>query len=397
MRILFCHNDYAREGGENTVSRDEVRILRDHGHEVVEYRRDSRETERYGALAKARAWVEGLYSWRTRREVGRLVRQLRPEVAIVQNVFPLISPSVYDALRAGGVPIVQLVFNYRLVCPNAQLFVEGAVCERCLGGHTLHAAAHRCMRGDLAISVWYALILGLHRARRTMLRAIDRYVVPHPFVGRKLVEGGVPPERVRVNANPFVVPAAPAESEAEPPYVLFVGRVVVEKGVLTLVQALEQVPPPLRLVVVGDGEALPDVRAYLAARPELAARVDLAGARWGEELQALYRGALAFVLPARWYDPSPLLLYNALALGKPAVATSLGSQPEIVEDGVNGFIVPPGDPAALADRLGRLASDPALRRRLGAAGRAKAEALLGAETHYRGLCAVLDELAPGAA
>lgn len=392
MRILLCHNDYALEGGENAVSRMEARILRERGQEVLEYRRDSREIAAYGPLAKARAWLAGVYSSRTRRDVAALVRRFRPEVALVQNVFPLISPSLYDELRAQHVPIVQLVFNYRLVCPNAQLFVGGAVCERCLGGNTLHAVLRRCLRGDLAFSTWYALIVGAHRLRGTMLRAIDRYVVPHPFVGRKLVAGGIPAERIRVNANPFILPSGPATGEADPPYVLYVGRVIPEKGLLTLVQAVEQVAA-LRAVIVGDGEAMPGLRSYLQSRPALSARVELAGPRWGEDLQRLYEGAVAFVLPALWYDPSPLLLYNALALGKPAVATSLGSAPEIVDDGVDGFIVPPGDPGALASRLRDLVADPDLRRRLGTAGRRKAEALLGAESHYQGLRGVLDEVA----
>ena len=388
----MCHSFYAQDGGENHVFREEARILRAHGEEVEEYVRHNEEMARYGAPAKARAFAAGLYSRRTAREVSAIVRAFRPQVAIVQNVFPLISPSIYRVLHALRVPVVQLVFNYRFLCPSAQLFTEDDVCQRCLHGATWNAVVHRCIRQDRVLSAWYAAILGLHRVWGTFRQAITRFVVPHPFVGRKLVEGGFSPDRIRVNANPYQLPAFAPRADS-PPYLLYVGRVVPEKGLLTLMEALSEVPPPLRVEIVGDGSGMGQLRAYLAERPDVAARVTLRGTLWGEDLRALEEGAFAYVLPSRWFDPSPLLLYNALSRGKPALATEMGSQPEIVTDGVDGLIFRAGDARDLAAKIRLLIERPDLCVALGRAGRLKAETHFTPEAHYRRLRSYLDEAA----
>jgi glycosyltransferase involved in cell wall biosynthesis len=389
MRILLCHNFYSQEGGEDRLFRQETEILRAHGEDVALYVRDSKEIEGQGLAQRAATVAAGFGSRRTRRELGALVRSFRPDVAVVQNVFPLLSPSTYVTLRAHRVPVVQLVFNYRLLCPSASLYTGGALCQRCVGGNTLHAVAHRCLHDSRAISLWYAGILGGHRWRDTFRRSITRFVVPHPFVGRKLVEGGLPGDRMRVNPNPYLLPPAAAPEDAET-YVVFAGRFVPEKGVLTLVRALARVAG-LRGVLVGDGPLMGDVRREVAAVPGLAERVELTGWLSAEETQRRLQGAAVCVLPTNWHDISPLLLYDALALGKPSIASHLGSNPEIVTDGVHGLIFQAGDDADLARRLEQLAGDPAMRRRMGAAARAKAEAELGPERHYGRMRAILAE------
>jgi glycosyltransferase involved in cell wall biosynthesis len=394
MRILVCHNFYAQEGGENGVFRQEVKILEERGHEVFTFTRNSAEITHFSAFAKLRMLVEGFHSLSVDRELRRIVQEFRPDVALVQNVFPLISPGAYTVLEHLGVPIVQLVFNYRFLCANAQLFVNGARCERCVCGSPLQAAMFRCLHQSTLPSLWYGLILAFHRHRQTLTRCIQRFIVPHPFVGSKLVEGGIDPARIRVVGNPYALPPVALE-EGEEPYVIYVGRVVPEKGVIDLVRAIERVPPPLKLVIVGDGEALPEIEEYLTSRPALAARVDRKGRVFGDAVQALMAHAIAFVLPSLWHDVSPLLLYNALAMGKPAIGSHLGSQPDILSDGVDGFIYPAGDVDQLAAKLVLLAGDAALRRRMGAAGRRKAEARFSTDVHYANLMAVLEEVTGG--
>jgi glycosyltransferase involved in cell wall biosynthesis len=308
------------------------------------------------------------------------------------NVFPLLSPATYSTLHDLGVPIVQAVFNYRFLCVNAQLYINRAVCERCIHGNMVHAIMRRCLHHSTVLSAWYALIIGWHRWQGTFKKTIQRFVVPHPFVGRKLVEGGFAADRIRTNPNPYQLPE-PAWEEAPEPYIIYVGRVIPEKGLLTLVRALERVPPPLALSIIGDGEGLAEINAYLAGRPELARRVRLHGQLWGNASRPLLAGAQAVVLPAEWHDVSPLLLYNALALGKPAIASHLGSQPEIVKDAVEGLIFRAGDVADLATKINQLTQSRALRQQMGQAGRCKAEHTFTAESHYQGLCAILQEVA----
>jgi glycosyltransferase involved in cell wall biosynthesis len=305
----------------------------------------------------------------------------------VQNVFPLLSPSLYRVL-AGRLPIVQLVFNYRLLCPNAQLYTEGAICERCVPGNTTHAVIHRCYRRSRVYSAWYAAIVGLHRAAGTW-HLIDRFVVPDRFLAAKLAEGGLPADRMRINTNPFDVggfePAPPGD------YALFVGRFAPQKGVLTLVEAMARTRSGIRLVMVGDGEARPEVERRVD-RLGLAGRVELTGAQWGDAVKRLIAGAMAVLVPSEWYDNAPLIVYQAYASAKPVIASRINGLIEVVADGTDGILFSPGDPEALAAAIDALAGDPERVRTMGAAARRRAEEEFSVGAHYRRLRAILDEV-----
>jgi glycosyltransferase involved in cell wall biosynthesis len=388
MKILTCHNFYQSDGGENMVFRKEQDLLRQAGHEVVEYSRQSTEITGSGWLARLRMFAAGFYSRRTVREVIELVERERPDVAIVQNVFPLLSPSLYRALH-GRVPIVQLVFNYRLLCPNAELFTQGSVCELCIRGNTLHAIRYRCYRQSRIFSGWYAGIIGLHRALRTF-HMVDRFVVADQFLGRKLVEGGFAAEKVRINSNPFDA-ASFSQAYESGDYALFVGRFTRAKGVLTLVNAFALASAPRRLVMVGGGEALPEVEALIREK-HLEDRIQLAGTVWGEQLRQLVAGCQFVVVPSEWYDNTPMIIYQAYAQGKAVIASRLGGVCEDVEDGENGILFTAADARDLAQKMESLAAQPELLTQLGARARRKALAEFSVEAHQRGLQAILDEV-----
>jgi glycosyltransferase involved in cell wall biosynthesis len=391
-KLLLCHNYYQEAGGESIVFDNERRGLEARGHAVVTYTRDNSEIAEMGALAKASLLPSAYFSSRTRREITRLVERERPDAAVVQNVFPLISPSAYTTLHGLGVPVIQAVYNYRLVCPAGQLYSRGEICERCVGGNYLHCVARRCYRDSAALSAWYASILGLHRALDSFVECIDVFMVPDEFLGRKLVQGGIPAEKVRRNVNPlFVRHHRPAPDHNGS--VLFVGRLVPQKGVRTLLRAMRLRRPPGRLLLVGQGEMEAEVRSALAA-PELAGRVELLGARWGEDLEGLMAKAAAVVIPSEWYDNLPHVLCQAGALGKPVIASRIDGIAEHVQEGTNGFLFPVRDAEALAELIERvLALAPADYAALSRRCRAHAEEAFDFDVHYRTLVGILYGLA----
>lgn len=388
MRILLIHNFYQEESGENAVFRHEASILNRFGEQVLTYTRHNKEITGYGVRQRAVAFAEGFFSIHTWREMRTLVARERPDVALVQNVFPLISPSVYWALKAAKVPVVQLVYNYRFICPDAHLYSLGEICHRCVRGNIAHAIIRRCYRNSVVYSAWYAIILGMHRALGTFRRKVDLFLVPDNFMRDKLVEGGLPPERIQVNTNPYELDEPPPIYEWDN-YVLFIGRLIPQKGVLTAVRAMANVQPGLHLIVVGDG---PQQAALETAAKTLApGRVQLIGPQWGEDLRQLLRRALAVIIPSEWYDNAPLVLYQAFAAGKPVIAANIDGLPEVVEDEVNGLLFSPGDAAALAGAINQLASDPSAVRAMSRAARRKAESEFDAPAHYLRLRAVLEK------
>jgi glycosyltransferase involved in cell wall biosynthesis len=150
---------------------------------------------------------------------------------------------------------------------------------------------------------------------------------------------------------------------------LSVGRIDERKGIDTAIEAIAGLPTQARLNVVGDGDrrTLADLRA-LAARTGVGERVTFTGGRPRGELPALYAAADVVVFPVRWEEPWGLVPIEAMALGRPVVATGRGGSAEYLRDGENCLLFPAGDAGALAAAVRRLAGDADLRARLCAGG-----------------------------
>jgi glycosyltransferase involved in cell wall biosynthesis len=346
VKILLCHNYYQQPGGESEAFDNEVRGLKQMGEHVILFCRQNAEIEAFSSVEKLRLFFSAYYSDQTYNALDGLIRDERPDAAIVQNVFPLVSPSIYVALADRRIPTIQAVYNYRFVCPSGELYTQGAICERCVAGNTVHAVIHKCYRRSYAQSAWYASIIGGHRWLGTFERRISSFMVPDQFLGVKLAEGGIPAAKIWRNPNPFF-PEDYEPSQSHEGYVLFVGRLSRRKGILTLLDAMARTQTPRRLKIVGQGDLVQELKAAINAR-DLSGRVTFLGARWGAELATLIRDCAAAVIPSEWYDSLPMVLCKANALGKPVIASRIDGMPEYVIDGVNGYLFEPGDASQLA-------------------------------------------------
>jgi glycosyltransferase involved in cell wall biosynthesis len=391
LRILLVHNYYEQAGGESGVFENLLRLLQRVGQEVVVYSRHNSEILGFSRKDKALMGVSAFFSLRTWSEVKAFVRQKRPAVAMVQNVFPLISPSVYYALQSEAIPTIQLVYNYRFVCPDAQLFSLGEICERCVLGNHWHAVTRKCYRDSRALSAWYAAILKLHRVARTFARNSDAFMIPDHFLGTRLVKGGIPAQKIKKNVNPFFV------EDYEPCYkpgefILYVGRLVRQKGVFTLLKAMSRsssAGPPL--YIVGDGESRRDLETLISDL-DLGNRVKLLGPRWGSEVQSLIRDSRFVVIPSEWYDNLPLILCQAYAMAKPVIASAINGIPEYVENGVDGFLFEAGNAEELAQCIDRLSADTSMLCTMARNARRKAEEVFDYQAYWRNLNPLLEEL-----
>ncbi len=388
MKILLCHNRYQLRSGEDIAFDFTRDLLRSAGHEILCFEKHNDAVARAGALAKLKIAAGAVYGRGARREAYELSRRERPDVALVQNVFPLMSPSVYYGLKDADVPIIQMVFNYRMLCLNGQFFTQGEICERCSGGNFLHGAARRCFRNSYAHSALYATSLGLHRALGTWEKCVEFFVVPDSFLKNKLAQVGVPEDRLRVVSNPFQVDQyVPAFSPGG--YALFVGRLIRPKGVFTLLDASlhgNDVP----IVIAGDGEDAPEVRRHPAV---LNGRVRLLAPTYGDGFRQLLAGASMVLVPSEWYDNLPMIACQAFACGKPVVASRINGIPEYVKDGENGLLFTPGKAGELAACMRHLFADHALQSKLSQGARRTAETVLSPSTWLGKMNAILDEAA----
>src|SRR3990170_4563628 len=385
MKVLLIHNYYKTTSGEDLVISKDIEIIKSHGVDIIEYSRNNEETNQFSILERGTLFFSTVYSIRTVRDVSEIVDKSHPDVALVQNVFPLLSPSVYHALYRKRVPVVQLVYNYRLVCPNAILYTKGRICERCVKGNTLHAVRYRCVRNNRILSAMYAASVGMNRKLGRLSSKITAYITPDLFLIRKLGEGGYPTERMFPISNPFdVMEYTPSYPHLG--YFVYAGRIVREKGIFTAMRAIQRLPQ-IELFVIGNGEAREEAEAF--ARANSLTNVRFLGPKYGNALIDVLKNARAILVPTEWYDNSPLIVHQAFALGKPVIASDINGIPEIVEHEVNGLLFPPGNDRSLSECMNRLVRNEALYDQLGRNARKKAETHFTANARFNRLMETL--------
>jgi len=371
VKILVIHNKYLQRGGEDAVLEAEAGLLGEHGHTVVRYQRNNSELREWGGFSSLRAGFEAVWASRSYREVAALIAEERPQVAHFHNTLPLISPAAYYACAEAGVPVVQTLHNYRLLCPSATFLRDGTVCEACLGRSVpWPGVVHACYRDSRAATAAVTSMLAIHRAMGTWRQKVSVYVALTEFARRKFLEGGVPAERVVVKPNVMVRDPGAKKEMGE--YALFVGRLSEEKGPQVLLNAWARLAGRVPLKIAGDGP----LRVELARRIEAKGLngVDLLGGVSSEQLVGFLHNARFLVFPSVWYEGFPITIAEAFACGVPVLASRLGSMAEIVEDGKTGLHFTAGDDADLAAKVEWAWMNPEQMQKMGREARAEYEA-----------------------
>ncbi|MEL6341800.1 MAG: glycosyltransferase [Myxococcota bacterium] len=380
MRVLMIHTFHHPRGGDSTYTRSLTRLLEQRGHDVIPLAMRHPDNDPSPWEARFPPWVDmrevntplqGLLAGRrmmwsrpAARSCAALIDDVRPDVAHLQHVHRHLTPSVLDPLNAAGIPVVWTVHDYELICPAGHLFSQGEPCERCKDGDYRHAVRRRCKWGELLPSAAVALEKTMHRLRRVWWR-VDRFLCPSQFLANKLVEFGVPAARVHALHNPLDLSEHRAGQGPGQGW-LYAGRLADEKGVQVILRAAKMLPDrPLR--ICGDGPMARSLKQQARDLPW----VRFLGHLPPEQLAEQIRSARVIAVPSRWYENFPYAVLEAQAAARAVVASRIGGIPEQITDGVDGRLVPPDDPRALARAVGELLDDPAQAQRLGQAGRAR--------------------------
>jgi FkbM family methyltransferase len=346
VKIILVHNEYREPGGEDVVFDQECHLLERAGHEVVVYRRSNLELEDV-TLAQRLALAARIVSASdTQQEFTEMLAAEKPQLVHIHNTFVMVSPSVYLACAEHGIPVVQTLHNYRLLCPAATLFRDGHRCQECMD-HTLWSSVrHKCYRNSHLATATVALMLQVHRHRDTWNTKVHHYIALSQFARDKFVLGGLPAEKITVKPN-FVDPD-PGPDFGAGEYALYVGRLSPEKGVTTLLAAWERLGNKIPLMIVGDGAEREQLENQAASKN--LANVTFLGRLERKRTLATVRKARFLVLPSLCYENFPLTLAEAFACGTPVICSRTGAMEEIVKDGETGLHFTAGDPEDLAEK-----------------------------------------------
>lgn len=387
MSVILAHNFYQLPGGEDRAFEAEAELLRSRGHEVIPF---VDHNDRIQNMGRARLALSTLWNWRSYERLSQLVRKSRAQIVHFHNTFPLLSPSCYYAAKREGAAVVQTLHNYRLICPNALLFREGHPCESC----THHAffwpaIAHTCYRSSRSATAVTSAMLTLHRMLGTWTKRVDAYIALTDFARSKFVASGLPARKVYIKPN--FLEQDPGVGTEQGRYGLFVGRLVKEKGLHSLLRAWKLLNGSVPLKIVGAGPLAGWLQEQMTS---------VAGIEWTESLSRVdllntMKRAIFLVVPSIWYEGFPLVIVEAFAVGCPVISSNIGPLSSIVDHGRTGLHFTPGNAWDLACKLRRFLSFPNGTASMRRQARLEFERRYSAETNYSSLLSIYTQALRG--
>ncbi len=385
ITVLVVHNQYQQPGGEDTVVRAEIDLLRRNGHSVLQYTRRNTEIADYGPLRKASLLVSAIWNEKTYSDLRTLIRDQRPDIAHFHNILPLVSPAAYYACRSAGIPVVQTLHNYRLLCPSGTFFRDGQRCTKCIRNQT-HNTFRRCYRNSRLETSAVSLMLSVHKAIGTWNRSIATYLTPSRFCREVFVQNGMTTQKVICKPN--FLSEDPGRRTKAGDYAVFVGRFSPEKGIMQMLEAWRRLPD-VPLLVAGDGPLYREAWDFIS-RAKLS--VKLLGHLDAAAAISCIKGSRLLIFPSRWYEPFGMGLLEAAACGVPAIASDIGAVPELISHQKTGLLFDPDNFDELPDRVGWAWSHPGDMEQLGQNARLVYLQAFTAEKNYQHLTNVYSSL-----
>ena len=368
MRILLVHNYYGSSApsGENKVFEAEKTMLEKYGHEMAVYTRHSDEIRNGNVFARILGKIKGAVCTVgnpfAARAVAKLCREFKPDVVHFHNTFPLISPL---AVRAASkyAPVVMTLHNYRMVCAAGVPTRDGKVCSLCLDKRCVwDGMKHRCYRGSLLATLPLAMNIALYKRR--LPRWVSRFIVLSEFQKRKMVDVGLPEEKIAVKGN-FISRVERVERVEKEDQIVYVGRLSKEKGVETLIKAFSilqgrsDTPTRstrsawLKLIIVGDGVDRDELEGMAQGL-----NVEFVGQKPSAEARRIIAESKVLVSPSECWETFGLSAVEALSEGVPPIVSDVGALPDVVQDGRFGETFEAGNAESLAAAIKRLLSRP---------------------------------------
>lgn len=406
MKILMCNSFYYMRGGAERCYLSLMDLLENNGHEVIPFSMDHEqnppspysdyfysyidfptELSKSGIRPKLRVAERVLYSREAKANIQRLIKDTKPDIAHVHGIAHETSPSILAALKEAGVPTVQTLHDYKLICPNSSFISNGEICERCKGRRYFNAVRHRCKRGSLSASMLSAAELYFHKYGQMYEGNVDIFITPSEFLKHKLIEHGVQNPIIQL-PNFIDIDSFQPHSEPED-YFVFYGRLVAIKGVHTLLKAMQAVNHS-HLYIAGNGESEAELRAF-ATENDLD-NVTFLGHLSADRLVPLIQRAAFTVVPSEWYENYSMTVIESLACGTPVIGARIGGIPEQIIDGWNGLLFEPGDEHELANKINKLLNSPELVSEMGRHARQRVEEINSPAYHYKHTLAIYERL-----
>jgi len=336
MKVLMCHNYYRDRGGEDFVFEYETNLLQRKGYDVVLYCKHNKSINNF--IKKVGVFLNFFFSFNTFKEVKKIIKKEKPDIAHIHNIFPLISPSIYFVLKRYKIPIIQTIHNFRFFCSNGLCLKGGKICTRCKinrFSNILNFCSNKKLY-DFFLSV----VIYLIRKFKIYDKLIYYYIAPSIFIRNKMIKCGIDKKKIIIKRNSlkkenFIKKDITKKVNGKYNYFTYAGRLSKEKGVMNLLKIFRKINNA-ELKILGDGPLKNEIKEYVYNNK--LRKIELLGFVEGDQKIGILKKSLATIIPSIWFENCPLVLIESQMYGVPVIVNNIGALPEYITHGFNGFI-----------------------------------------------------------
>lgn len=409
MKILLVNYRYFISGGPEKYMFNIKKILENNGHEVIPFSIHSnknvetkyskyfvepiggRDTTYFEEVKKTPKSVlqlltRSIYSFEVEKAIKKEIQAVKPDIVYIIHFVNKLSPSVIVGAKKMGLPVVLRLSDYFLLCPRFDFLYNKKICEDCLNGGYMSCIKKRCVKGSLFASVIRVFSMKFHNLIH-VYHGVDAFITPSEFLKKKLVTNGF--EEKKIFCIPtFTISKSKIDKPQVGTYGLYFGRLTEEKGVETVIKAYEKLPS-YQVKIMGDDttEEAKHLKNYV--KNHHMKNVEFLGFKSGIELESVIKQARFTLIPSIWYDNLPNTALESFQYSKPVIASNIGSLPELVIDGENGYLFEPENENALVEAIKKFDDDETVLK-MGAASRNRLETLFSPQMHYLTLMKVFN-------
>ena len=402
MKILLANKYFFIKGGAESSFFATAELIQKRGHQVIPFSMkhernrptnfDSYFVSNVDYASKnighqIKSVLKIFYSFEARRNLDCLIRDTKPDLVHLHNIYHQISPSILHTIKKYHIPVVMTLHDYKVVCGSYSMFANGKPCEACTGGRYYQCFSKKCVKDSSVKSLITTIEMYLHHKLLHIYDLVDIFISPSRFLMDKVEEMGFKGKIVHlpnfINVDGFD-PCFGSKKRT----ICYIGRLSEEKGILTLIEAVKGLD--IKLNIIGEGplkEAIGD-----KVKSEGIKNVELLGYLSGQNLKEEIQRCMFTVIPSEWYENSPLSVYESFALGKPVIGSRIGGIPELVKDGETGLTFESGNIQDLAEKIRKLIVRPDLIIEMGKKARQFVEIELNSEKHYSRLITIYQQL-----
>lgn len=401
MNILLVLNNLYPTGGDWAYVKQVYDLLVRHGHKAYYFGLKQKEAiisenqeylVEYYDLGKAKqnilnapkVFSKALYSKEAVRKIQQYIRDFSIDIVQINSMHLGVTPSIIHAIHSMNVPIVYRILDYTQVCPNIHMIRDGRVCMDCLNGKFYMCFIKNCKNSCLtslfvAIEAYFYTIRGDYKL-------IDIYSFQNNYMRNLFISNGYDEKHTITINNPYDC-SSTIPNYVPGDYVLFIGRLEPEKGILTFLDAAN-INDDIKHVVVGIGSLSDKVKEVVSNLEN----VVYLGSVWGEKLDDIIKKCCFVVCPSEWEEPSSYVAFQSFACGKPVIASRKGGLPEVVAESENGLFFNAGDAKDLSDKIKSLYYNKKQIESLGRGARKSVERNFSPERYYQETITLFESL-----